>query len=64
MYDEGGAAGRRNGLNKLFEEVIAVLIIDADTRFHRDWQIGRCHHGEDFGGDQIRFGHQAGAEAA
>src|SRR4026207_1362399 len=62
MYDEGPAAGRRNGLDETVEARFRVLVVDADAAFHRDWNQHSPSHRRDALRDKIGLRHEAGAE--
>ena len=56
----GGDRCARESVKRLFR----ILIVDADAAFHRHRDANRALHRGDALGDKVRFGHQAGAEAA
>jgi hypothetical protein len=64
MDYEGRAARAGHGVDEALEIGFRILIVDADAAFDSDGDAHALLHGGDAGGDQIRLGHEAGAEAA
>ncbi len=64
MDDEGPDPRLRHSLDKGFEIVITVEIVDADPRLHGDGEGGGRLHRRHAGRNRLRLRHQAGPEAA
>ena len=54
----------RYRVDEIAQEFVAVLVINADTRFHRYRNRHHVAHCFDAIGDQLRIPHQAGAKHA
>ena len=64
MDDEGIATGVPYLLDEGLQELVGVLIVDADTGLHGDRNVDHVAHRLDAIGHQCGFAHEAGAEAA
>ena len=64
MDGQAGAAGGFHAAHKPVKEIIVILVIDADTGFHRHRYADRRLHGFDTARHQLRLGHQNRADLA
>ena len=64
MNGEAGAAGPLNLLHKSEQEVVIVLVVDADAGLYRDRYGNDSLHGFHAFTHQLRFGHEDGADLA
>jgi hypothetical protein len=64
VHDQGCGAGRFHGIRHGVQRGFRILLVDAETAFHRHGDAHRRPHGGNARTDQMRLGHQAGAEAA
>ncbi len=62
VHDESAAAGPRDHVDEAVEILLFVLVVDADAALDGDRQPGACSHRRDAVADQLRLGHEAGAE--
>ncbi|GJE72553.1 hypothetical protein CHKEEEPN_4110 [Methylorubrum podarium] len=63
MHDEPVGARRDHGAGHRVEGLLDVLVIDAQAALHGDGHRHRRLHRRHTGTDEVRFAHQAGAEA-
>ena len=64
VHHEARAAGGGDERDETLEVGLAVLIVDADAAFDRHRHADAGPHRRDQVGNQLRLGHEAGAEAA
>ncbi len=64
MHDEHLDAGRKHRVRQSVQRLFGVLLVDAETALHGDRHAHGLAHRGDAIADQLRLGHQAGAEAA
>ena len=64
MHDEGAHAGAGDDVDEALQVALAILLVDADAALDGHRHLDLPLHGRDAGGDKLRLGHQAGAEAA
>ena len=64
MHDESAHAGGGDDIDETLQVALAVLLVDADAALDGHGHVDLPLHGGDARRDQLRLGHQAGAEAA
>ena len=63
MHDEGAAASLDHLPGKVCQQLVGILVVDADAGLHRHRNAHRVLHGRHRGCHQVRLGHEAGPKA-